>query len=98
MFSSPAYRVIVALEVLALIGGNVLLGVIGDRQYIIAWVAAVVGIHFLAFGRQFWAGFYWLGAAMIAAGIVGAVVGFAGGSTIGRAREIGTVWPGKDLG
>ncbi|MDQ6777636.1 MAG: hypothetical protein M3071_15810 [Actinomycetota bacterium] len=60
MFSSAAYRRIVALEVVALIGGNVLLGVIGHREYIIAWVATVVGIHFLAFGRQFWAGFYWL--------------------------------------
>jgi hypothetical protein len=79
MFSSGAYRLIVALEVLVLIGGNLLLGVIGHREYVIAWVATVVGFHFLAFGRQFWAGFYGLGAALIAAGIVGAMVGLAGG-------------------
>lgn len=57
MFSSGAYRLIVALEVLVLICGNLLLGVIGHREYIVAWVAAVVGAHFLAFGRQSWAGF-----------------------------------------
>jgi hypothetical protein len=48
MFSSGAYRLIVAIEVLGV--------------------------------RQFWAGFYWLGAALIAGGIVGAAVGLVGGS------------------
>jgi hypothetical protein len=57
-----------------------LLGVIGHREYIVAWVAAVVGVHVLGFGRHFWVGFYWLGAALIAAGIVGAMVGLVGGS------------------
>lgn len=60
MFSSPAYRLVVALEVVALLGGALLLGAIGHREYIIAWFATVVGIHFLAFGRLFWAGFYGL--------------------------------------
>lgn len=80
MFSSGAYRLIVALEVLALICGNVLLGLIGHREYVIAWVATVVGVHFLGFGWQFWAGFYGLGAALITAGIVGTIVGLGGGS------------------
>jgi hypothetical protein len=80
MFSSGAYRLIVALEVLVLICGNLLLGVIGHREYVIAWVAAVVGVHFLGFGRYFWVGYYWLGAALIAAGIVGATAGLVGGS------------------
>ena len=57
-----------------------LVGVIGHREYIIAWVAAVVGVHVLGFGRHFGVGFYWLGAALIAAGIVGAMVGLVGGS------------------
>ena len=57
-----------------------LLGVIGHREYIVAWVAAVVGVHLPGFGRQFWVGFYWLGAALVAAGIVGAMVGLVGGS------------------
>jgi hypothetical protein len=80
MFSSGAYRLIVALEVLALICGNLLLGVIGQSEYIIAWVATVVGVHFLAFGRQFWVGFSWLGATLIVAGIAGTMVGLLGGS------------------
>lgn len=80
MFSSRPYRLIVVLEVFALIGGNLLLGVIGHREYIILWVATVVGVHFLGFGWQFWDGFYWLGAALIAAGIVGLIVALAGAS------------------
>jgi hypothetical protein len=80
MFSSPAYRLIAAAEVLALIGGNVFLDAIGHREYTIAWVATVVGIHFLGFGRRLWVGFYRLGAALIAAGIIGAIVGLAGGN------------------
>jgi hypothetical protein len=79
MFSSRSYRLIVAFEVVAIIGGNALLGAIGHSGYIIAWVATVVGIHFLAFARLFWGGFRWLGAALITAGIAGAVVGFASG-------------------
>jgi hypothetical protein len=78
MFSSGAYRLIVALEVLALFGGSLLLGSIGHREYIIAWFATVVGVHFLGFGRLFWAGFYWLGAGLVSAGIVGATVGLVG--------------------
>lgn len=79
MFSSRAYRVIVGVEATALVGGNALLGSVGGRDYIIAWVASVVGAHFLAFGRLFWHGFYWLGTAMIAAAVAGAAVGLAGG-------------------
>lgn len=83
MFSSPTYRLVVALEVVALLGGAVLLGAMGHREYIIAWFATVIGIHFLAFGRLFWAGFYGLGTALIAAGIAGAITGFAGGGLHG---------------
>jgi hypothetical protein len=79
LFSSPAYRLVVALEVVALLGGALLLGAIGHREYIIAWFATVVGIHFLALARLFWVGFYGLGTALIAAGIAGAITGFAGG-------------------
>lgn len=38
-------------------------------------VATVVGVHFLAFGRPFWIGFYWVGTALIAAGIAEGMVG-----------------------
>ncbi len=79
MFSSPSYRRVVVPEVVALFGGAALLGATGHHEYVIAWFATVVGVHFLAFGRLFFAGFYWLGTALIAAGIAGAVVGLAGG-------------------
>jgi hypothetical protein len=79
LFSSPAYRLVVALEVIALFGGGALLGATGHSEYTIAWFAGVVGVHFLAFGRLFWAGFYWLGAALLSAGVAGFAVGLAGG-------------------
>ena len=83
MFSSPSYRRIVVLEVVALFGGAVLLGAIGRHEYAIAWFAVVVGIHFLAFGRFFSTGFYWLGTALVVAGIAGTAVGLAGGGLAG---------------
>ena len=79
MFSSPSYRRIAIAEVVALIGGAALLGATGRHEYVVAWFAAVVGLHFLAFGRLFFAGFYWLGTALIAAAITGTAVGLAGG-------------------
>ena len=79
MFSSPSYRRVAIAEVVALFGGAALLGATGRHGYVIAWFAAVVGIHFLAFGRLFFAGFYWLGTALIAAAIAGTVVGLVGG-------------------
>jgi hypothetical protein len=79
MISSPSYRRIAIAEVVALIGGAALLGATGQHAYVIAWFAAVVGVHFLAFGRLFFAGFYWLGMAFIAAWIAGTAVGLAGG-------------------
>jgi hypothetical protein len=79
MFSSPRYLLVVALEILAIGGGNALLGSTGLSEYVAAWVATVIGLHFVAFGRLFWLGFYVLGAALIAAGAAGATVGLADG-------------------
>lgn len=53
MFASPAYRIAVALELVALFGGSAILGVTGHGEYVVAWVATVVGVHFLAFGGCF---------------------------------------------
>ena len=78
IFASRGYRLTVALEVIALFAGGALLGATGHREYTIAWFAAVVGVHFVAFGRLFWTGFYLLGVALLAAGVAGAVVGLAG--------------------
>lgn len=70
-------------------GGTGLLGATGHAEYAVAWVAAAVGMHFLAFGRLFWAGFYWVGAALIAAGMAGAMVGVAGGGSDGITATTG---------
>lgn len=80
MFRSRGYRVWVAVELVALVGGNVLLGATGHGAYVAAWTALVVGVHFVGFGRLFAPVFYWLGAALIAAAIAGATVGAAGGT------------------
>jgi hypothetical protein len=79
MFSSPSYLLVVATESVAMGGGNALLSATGHQEYVIAWVATVVGMHFLAFGRLFHTSFYWSGTALIAAGIAGATVGLADG-------------------
>jgi hypothetical protein len=81
LFASPGYRLVVACEVVALFGGGLLLGLTGHREYTVACFAWVVGVHFVVFGRLFWVGFYWLRAALLAAGVAGAVVGFAGGGS-----------------
>ena len=91
MFSSPSYRCIAIAEVVALVGGAALLGAIGRHEYVIAWFAAVVGLHFLAFGRLFFAEFYWLGTALIAAGIAGTAVGLAGGGLEGIEATTGLI-------
>jgi hypothetical protein len=80
LFGSSHYRLVVAAEVIALVGGGVLLGSTGHGEYTVAWFACVVGAHFVAFGRLFWVGFYWLGAALLAGGIAGAIIGLAGGA------------------
>jgi len=79
LFASPGYQRVVIGEVIALFGGGALLGGTGHSEYTVAWFACVVGAHFLFFGRLFWHGFYWLGAALLAAGVAGAIVGVTGG-------------------
>ncbi len=91
MFSSPSYRRIVVSEVLALFGGAALLGATGHDEYVIAWFATVVGTHFLVFGKLFFAGFYWLGLALIVAGIAGTIVGLAGGGFGGIEMTAGLI-------
>jgi len=80
MFSSRAFVVIAVVEVAAIRVGIVGLDVSGFEEYVIAWVALVVGAHFVAFGRLFWPGFQRLGAALVAAGCIGIAVGATGGS------------------
>ena len=77
---SRPYRLIVMLEFAALVIGSVALGSTGHNEYVPVWYAAVVGVHFVAFGRAFWTGFHAIGAALLAAAAAGLVVGLAGGT------------------
>jgi hypothetical protein len=80
MFSSTAYRRIVAVEVIALFGGGAVLSATGETAYTIAWFALVVGVHFLSFGRAFWTGFYVIGIVLIGGALAGTITGLVGGS------------------
>ncbi len=88
MFRSVGYRVWLTVEVVALVGGNAVLGATGHSGYVPAWTALVVGAHFLGFGRLFTGMFYCLGAAFIVAAVVGAAAGAASGTS--RAVEAST--------
>jgi hypothetical protein len=79
MFSSRGYLLTVIAEVIGMAGGALVLIDTGRGDYLISWFAAVVGVHFVVFGRLFWSSYYWLGGALIAAGIAGAIVGVTGG-------------------
>ncbi|MBV9607272.1 MAG: hypothetical protein JO027_19305 [Solirubrobacterales bacterium] len=83
MFASRAYRVITGVEVVALFGGAAVLGATGNSAYTPAWFAAVVGAHFVAFGRFFAPFFGVLGLLLLAGGVAGTVVGLAGGGRDG---------------
>lgn len=77
-------------EVIAIVVGAIVLSQTGHAQYIPAWVA-VVGVHFLGFGRYFWARYYLLGGTFIAAGIIGAIAGLASHSPGSVAATTGII-------
>lgn len=79
MFASRGYRLVVLVEVIALVAGYLLLGPVSHGTYRIVWFALVVGVHFVGFGRLFAFRFYFVGAALILAAIAGLIVGLAGG-------------------
>ena len=79
MFATRSYRVIVTVEVVAIVVGSVVLGRTGLGAYVIAWTAFVVGVHFLAFGRAFDRVFTSIGALMISGAVLGVIVGAVGG-------------------
>ena len=80
MFRSRQYRLVVAAEAGAIAAGLAGLTVAGASEYIAAWVAIVVGMHFLAFGRFISAFYYPVGAIVTVGGIAGIAVGVAGAS------------------
>lgn len=91
MVRSRAYRLVVVLEVVALLAAGVILSAAGESRYLAAWVAAAVGVHFLAFGRFFAVSFYWLGAGLLVGGVAGAMVGLGGGGKAGIEAVSGLV-------
>lgn len=83
------YWLIVAGEVVALVGGLVVInGVLAAGRFGVAWVAVVVGVHFLGLATVWWPkGFTVLGVVIILLGVAGFGVGALGGS----ATAIGAV-------
>ncbi len=91
MFTSRAYRLVAIAEVVALLGGAALLNAVGHAVYVPAWFAAVVGVHFVVFGRLFHPSFYWLGVVILLGGITGAGVGLAGSGKNGIEATSGLI-------
>ncbi|GIL30791.1 hypothetical protein [Actinocatenispora comari] len=79
-FGYRRFWVIVAIEAVALFAGlYVINGVLGHSEVAVAWVAVVVGVHFVGLGRAFrLTRFHVLGAAMTALGVAGFVLGAFG--------------------
>lgn len=76
-----SYRVIVGIEIVALVVGIAVLGRVAP-QLNVPWIVLVVGLHFLAFARWWPDGggpFRVLGAVMVVLAVAGAVVGILGG-------------------
>ena len=78
MFASRGYRIVVALEVVAIIAGAIVLNATGHPGYVAAWIAAVVGVHFLGFGSLFARFYYVVGALIVLGALAALVVGLAG--------------------
>jgi hypothetical protein len=78
MFASRGYRLVVAGEVIALVAGGLVLSATHQTEYQICWIALVVGVHFLGFGKLFATRYYYIGAALIIAAVAGTILGLAG--------------------
>lgn len=77
-----SYRVIVAIEVVALFGGTTVLGRVAP-QLSVPWVVLVVGVHFLALARWWRPGarpFLGLGAVLTLLALAGGTVGVLSGA------------------
>ncbi len=66
------FRLVVAAEVVAIVGGAVVLGRLGLALAVLPWVVFVVGAHFVALGRV------WRRASLAVVGVVVAVCGAVG--------------------
>lgn len=74
-----AFWIIVAVEpFLIVVGTRIVTGLFGD-EFGVAWIALVVGVHFLPFARIFGLRrFLAMGAAIAALGVIGFCLGFSG--------------------
>ena len=92
------YWLVVAAEVLAIwIGLALLNGPLHTPHAAVAWISSVVGVHFFALAVVWWIRlFSWLGAALLACGVVGLVL-VAAGSDAGAIDLVGGVLPGAIL-
>lgn len=85
MFRSRAYLLVVAGEVVAIAGGAAVLSQFELSGYLIEWIAAVVGVHLLLFGRLFSRMFHRLAAIFLGAAVVGVLTALLFGALAGQA-------------
>lgn len=72
------YWVTVAIEVVLIIGGNLLLAAVGQPGYVAPWTLFIVGIHFVPLARIFHArGLAFTGVATAIVAMAAASLGFA---------------------
>jgi hypothetical protein len=82
MFASRSYRIVVAAEVIALFGGNIVLNGIGRNEYVPVWTALVVGVHFIGLGRSFSPIFHWISGGFVVAAVAGLAESRSGATAI----------------
>lgn len=87
-FRTRRYALVVVAELVAIGVGIVVLKAVGGATFVAPWVALVVGVHFLAFGKLFGNGHAALGFSVIGAAVVGAVAGVLDG----RDAALATTW------
>jgi hypothetical protein len=77
------YRLIVAVEIVAIFGGLALLnGPLDASEGAVGWIALVVGVHFFALAAAWRRAFpRWLGAALVLCGGTSLVLAAAGAAT-----------------
>jgi hypothetical protein len=94
----PGYWLVVGAEVIAIVVGvRLLSGPLDVPDAGVAWVALVVGLHFVALAVV-WGqpSFHWLGGSIALCGAVGLALGFAGSPTA-AVHTVGGVLPGALL-
>jgi hypothetical protein len=93
-FADRRYWTIVGIEGIALMGGLfVLNAVFGRPEFAVAWIAVVVGVHFVGLAKLWHMDLYLvLGGVMTALGVLGFVIGATGGSagTVGVVSGVGS--------